>query len=380
MKLFLPAFACMLLIAAAPLNMEAQCSGGQTAFSLTYDTIATGNGNSSRTFSLPKFNPALGTLISIDIKSTVGLRYSYDLENQTAAARLFKTKIVRTDDIYSTALDPSSINEVNQTPYVSTVIGAHQQASFGPTKMNYTITNLVNDGRMVNFMGLGTVDFDYETGTSASVQGPLPWQLNFTAVTDTTHFSVTYNYCSASLLSAGLLYFSANALKGKVALSWQQSAVEPGRLYNVQLSTDGQRYATLATIKEDNIGNYEYAYLNNDASGKRYFRIQEVNALGSIKYSNTRVIASQPENNVASLRIYPTVYTGGNLQVSFPYKADWQLSFYAADGHKTTQQLPANIYRTQLVLPASLSNGVYTAEVMNMKTQQKLVTRLVVQR
>lgn len=379
MKIFLPLLAGMLTIAFVPQRLQAQCSGGATAFTLTFDTVAVGNGNSSQTFSLPKFNPALGTLISVDIMSVVGLQYSYDLENQTSQAKLFKTKIVRTDDIYSTSLDPSSINAVNQTPSVNTTIPAHQQISYGPTKMNYTVTNTVNDGRLVNFMGAGTVDFDYETGTSASVQGPLPWQLNFTSVTDTTRFSVTYNYCTTSLLSAGLLYFSANALKGKVVLNWKQSAVESNRLYNVQVSTDGQRFSTLASIRENNQGDYNYVYLSN-ASAKLYFRIQEVDAAGDMKYSNTRTIVPELQNSTAAVRIYPTVYTGGSLQVSFPYKADWQISFYAADGRKTTQQLPADLYSTQLVLPATLSNGVYTTEVVNIKTQQKLVTRLVVQR
>jgi hypothetical protein len=228
-------------------------------------------------------------------------------------------------------------------------------------------------------MGAGTVDFDYETGTSASVQGPRPWQLNFTAVADTTHFSVTYNYCTTSLLSSGLLYFSATAAKGKVALSWQQSAVEANRLYNLQVSKDGQRYSTLASIRENNLGSYNYVYLNN-ASGKLYFRIQEVNVSGDTKYSNTRVIVPEQQNDATGVRIYPTVYNGGNLQVSFPYKADWQISFYAADGRKTSQQLPSSLYNTQLVLPASLPNGIYTVEVIDTKTQQKLVTRLVVQR
>lgn len=379
MKYLLPALACLMAVAVLPHRLNAQCSGGATAFTLRYDTVATGNGNSSQHFSLPKFNPALGTLISVDIASVVSLEYSYDLENQTSQTKLFKTKIVRTDDIYSTALDPSAINAVNQTPSVNTNIAAHQQISYGPTRMNYTVTNTVNDGRLVNFMGAGTVNFDYETGTSASVQGPLPWQLNFTAVTDTTRFSVTYNYCSTSLLSSGLLYFSATALKGKVALNWRQSSIDANRLYNVQVSTDGQRFNSLASIKENNLGNYEYVYLGN-AAATRYFRIQEVNVSGEPKYSNTRIITPEQQDDAAAVRIYPTVYTGGNLQVSFPYKADWQISFYAADGRKTTQQLPANLYRTQLVLPATLSNGVYTAEVMNTKNQQKLVTRLVVQR
>jgi hypothetical protein len=379
MKLFLHAFACLLAVAIAPVDIVAQCSAGSTAFSMRYDTTVTGNGNSSRNFTMPKFDPSLGTLISVDLKSVVGLEYSYDLENQTAQTRPFKTKIVRTDDVYSTALDPSSINAVNQTPYVTTTIASHHQVSIGPSKMGYIVTNTVNDGRLVNFMGAGTVDFDYETGTSASVQGPLPWQLNFTSVKDTTNFSITYNYCSTSLLSAGLLYFSATPLKGKVALTWRQSVPEANRLYNLQMSTDGLQYSTLAAIKEDNSGNYNYTYLNN-VSGKLYFRVQQVDASGSMKYSNTRIVAPEQQDNTARVRIYPTVYTGGSLLVSLPYNADWQISFYAADGRKITEQLPSNIYSAQLVLPSTLNNGVYTAEVINTKTRQKMVTRLIIQR
>ena len=63
MKIFLPLLAGMLTIAFVPQRLQAQCSGGATAFTLTFDTVAVGNGNSSQTFSLPKFNPALGTLI-----------------------------------------------------------------------------------------------------------------------------------------------------------------------------------------------------------------------------------------------------------------------------------------------------------------------------
>lgn len=378
MKKLLPAFVCLLFIVYLTGHLQAQCAAGASPFNISYDTLVTGNGNSSRTFSFPKFNPALGTLISIDIQSVVGLEYSYDLENQTAQTKVFKTKIVRTDDVYSTALDPSSIDAVNQTPQVSALIPAHTQLSYGPSKMSYSLGTTITDGRLINFMGAGTVDFDYETGTSASVQGPLPWQLNFTAVSDTTHFSLTYNYCTASLLSTDLLFFSATQLKGKVDLAWRQATVETGRIYHLQLSTDGQKYTSIANIAEDNIGNYHYTYLNN-TSQKCYFRIEEINVSGVVKYSNIRVIMPGLASG-AGIRIYPSLYTGGSLQVNMPYRADWEISCYSADGRRIIHSLQKDVYATQLELPAAISNGIYTAEVTNAATRQRMLTRIIVRR
>jgi hypothetical protein len=378
MKQIVHALAVLLLTNALPAAVNAQCAGGSAAYTLSYDTMTIGNGNASRTFSFPKFNPSLGTLISIDIHSNVGLEYSYDLENQTAVAKLLKTKIVRTDDVYSIALDPFSISGVNQTPQVSSLIPAHQLVSFGPAKMSYAINNNINDGRMVNFMGVGTVDFDYETSTSASVQGPLPWQLTFTSVSDTTRFGITYNYCSTSLLSSDLLYFNARLLKGQVALTWRQSAGEPGRIYEVQMSTNLQQFTTIGSVTENPTGQYSYTWLSN-SSRKLYFRIQEKNANGTASHSAIRMVeAAQAEK--ALVKIYPTIYTGGTLNISLPFKANWQVNFLSVDGRRISQTLPADAYTAAIALPPAVSNGIYAVEVINTKSQEKLLTRIVVQR
>jgi len=355
-----------------------QCAGGSPASTLTYDTIVLGNGNSNNSFSFPKFDPALGTLMSADLQSVVGLTYSYDLENQTSLNQVFKTKIIRTDDIFSSALDPSSVSALNQTPYASYIILSHQQLHYGPANMHYTVSNSVSDGRLVNFMGAGNVDFDYETGTSASVQGPLPWQLNFTSVVDTTHFSVTYRYCSASVLSADLLFFSATALKDKVSLNWRQAVTASNRVYTLQVSTDGQIFTEVASIKENASGAYAYTYLTSSVK-RLYFRIEQRNPSGELKYSNIRIVEPM-QTAKPVVKVFPTLYTGGNLTVSFPVKASWQINVYSAEGRKITGSREKDVYSAQLVLPPLLINGFYTVEVINTQTQERQLAKIVIQR
>ncbi|HMC84819.1 MAG TPA: choice-of-anchor E domain-containing protein [Chitinophagaceae bacterium] len=377
MKSFLPWLG-ILISVVYPVHLFSQCAGGLSPSTITFDTIVYGNGNSSRDFSFPKFDPSLGTLISADLKSVVGLQYSYNLQNQTAFDKIFKTKIVRTDDITSNALDPSSVDAVNQTPYVPSFILSQQVLNYGPANMNYIMSNSVTDGRLINFMGVGSVDFDYETGTSASVQGPLPWQLNFTSVTDTTHFSITYRFCNASILSSDLLYFSVTPLKDKILLNWQQANIEENRMYSVQISASGDNFATVAAIKENNTGLYNYTWLSN-SNKKIYFRIEEKNASGEIKYSNIREAVSS-QNNQPGIRIFPTLYTGGNLQVSLPGKGEWRIRLYSSDGRNVSESRQTDVYTAQVEMPAELNNGIYTAEIVNIQTQQRQVTRIIVQR
>jgi len=316
-------------------------------------------------------------MLSADLKSLLNTYYCYTLQNQHSASHSYKVKILWSDDVNSTALDPSSISVTHSTAFLTTpILAPGQTFSYGPNSLNYTITNSVTDARLVNFMGAGTVDFDYDAGTSANVVGTPPFGLNFSTAIDTTVFSVTYQYCAASLLSSNLLFFSATPSKGRVLLNWRQMNIENGRTYNVQVSTDSRVFKNVASIGENNAGAYAYTYLNNER-GRLYFRVEQKNVSGEIKYSNIRI--TDPEQ-AAKVQIYPTLYTGGNLQVNFPYKADWQINIYSAEGKRMAESRETDGYNTQISLPAMLSNGTYTAEVIDIHTQQKQFTRFIVRR
>ena len=378
MKLLFQFLAGILLLCTIPHQLFSQCAGGAAISTITYDTLTIGNGSNSSTFSFPKFDPALGTLMSADLKSVVGVAYNYTLENQGLVNRTYKIKIQRTDDISSTALDPFTVSALNQTPYVITpVLAPSQKFNSGPKYLNYTVANSVSDGRVVNFMGVGNVDFDYEGGTSASVIGIAPFGLNFVSVTDTIHFSITYRYCPASVLSANLLFFTATPQTGKVLLNWRQMNPEANRQYDVQVSIDGRNYTNVALVAENTAGTYSYTYLNN-AAVKLYFRIQQKNVSGEIKYSNIQMIDPALVKN--SVRVYPTLFTGGSIKFDFPERGDWRVSLYGLDGKKMTESRQTDVYNAQIELPAVVSNGVYSAEIINMKTQQKQFTRIVVHR
>jgi len=152
--------------------------------------------------------------------------------------------------------------------------------------------------------------------------------------------------------------------------------IENGRTYNVQVSTDGRVFKNVVSLGENNAGAYAYTYLNNER-GRLYFRVEQKNVSGEIKYSNIRI--TDPEQ-AAKVQIYPTLYTGGNLQVNFPYKANWQVNLYSAEGKRMAESREMDAYNTQISLPAMLSNGTYTAEVIDIHTQQKQFTRIIVRR
>ncbi len=368
----------ILLSVVFPFELFSQCSGSQPALTVSYDTVLYGVGNNSYAISFPKFNPALGTLLSADITSGAAVKFGFVAVNTSFLTQSLKVRISREDDISSSALT-NDISALTQSAQISKIVSGAAFYSYGPAYMNHTTTTSVTNGDLINFEGVGNVDFDYETQMTVTLTGSLAFNLSFTAVQDTTHFNVTYRYCPASLLSSDLLFFTAiRQTDNKVLLNWRQATVDADRVYSVQVSTDGQIFSPLADIKENAAGAYDYTYFNG-SSKKLYFRIAEKNASGEIKYSNIRVIEFNDGTN-NSVSIFPTLYTGGALQVSFPQRGNWQVIMYSADGRRVSESHETNVYNAQLELPSMLGNGIYTAEVINMQTQQRQSTRIIVKR
>lgn len=350
------------------------CSGGSSPITMTYDTVAYGNGNASRTFTFPKFDPSLGTLVSVDIASNMGLSYSYVLQNQTASSNLFRIRIVRTDDITSTYLDPESINNLRQTPYYNATIAAGDFLNYGPGYLQYGLTYTVDDGRLTNYLGVGSVYFDYETGTSATVSGPLPWQLNFTSVVDTTNFSITYNYCPTVFLSAPLTGFTVNRQKDQqVHLSWQQPVENAARKYVVEASTDARIYQPIKTIAANNNGSYQFKY-HETRNQLLFYRVRQVEVNGVNRISPIRTIeALTPEQMV---QVNSPVSTASNIVFSVNEIADWQVLLYNSNTKMVANMQYNNTNRLQLA--AGQPAGLYYAKLVNLKTKQVYTQKILI--
>ncbi|MEO5684726.1 MAG: choice-of-anchor E domain-containing protein [Chitinophagaceae bacterium] len=373
----------MLLIILLPPHLFSQCAGGLGPYTVKYDTTLYGTGAANYAISFPKFNIPMGTLLSANVKSLINLGYSYVIKNESGSSQTYNIKITRSDDISSTAIDPMSINGFKQTPYAPFILAPAQTVSYGPAQLGYSVNDSITtiDPNLNNFQGVGTVDFDYQTNTSLVAKLPLTG-LNFTSITifDTVHFSISYLYCLPSVLSKDALVFTAiPQAKNNVLLNWRQSVVEAGRKYGVQVSTDGNNFTSIATTTENNTGIYNYTYLNNNSAKKLFFRIQEKDNSGEIKYSVIRLVIFNGDGNSGGA-IYPTLYNGGDLHVNFPEKSDWQITIYAADGRKVVQNRQSNTAVASLQIPGLAVNGLYVVETFNIHSQQKQLTRIIVQR
>ena len=87
---------------------RAQCGG--TLQSISFDTLIVGTGNNPHVFTLPQFNPSIGTLSSVKINSTISLNYGFTLKNVELMQRDFSVAVGRYDHYTSTALSTPYTN------------------------------------------------------------------------------------------------------------------------------------------------------------------------------------------------------------------------------------------------------------------------------
>ena len=149
-------------------------------------------------------------------------------------------------------------------------------------------------------------------------------------------------------------------------------------MYEVQAGTDGITFQNLFNVAENATGIYDYHYVNGPAK-KVLFRIQQKSLSGEIRYSNIRVVDFSNEP-VSTVQVYPTLYTGGQIRVSFSEQDNWQVNIYAADGRKVLEKRLGNAGYTSFAPGEKWANGFYLVETMDSHAQHRQLTRIVIQR
>jgi hypothetical protein len=370
----------ILLVCSSCIKLHAQCPGGFGPITITYDTFGIGTGNDSYFFSLPKFDPSSGTLMEVTITSHVQVNYIYSIGNTRITSAVYRTRISRTDDIASTALDPATISAANQTALLTTIVPGNTIVQIGPSVMNYSVSDIVNDGRVVNFMGVGNVDFAYDNTSFVAFSGPSGSNVDFTQLNDTLHFSVAYTYCTASALHVNPFNFNAvKRTETSCQLSWQQSEEEQNRRYTIQLSRDGKEFTDLTEMAASHAGNYNYLYnYQNGAYRQLFFRLkQDGYDNTAIVYSDIRIINTE-NRDVTAMHVYPTNPTN-KFELLFNKPGDRKITLYSMTG----QAVWSNTYRqtaaVSIQIPAGLQKGMYIVAAVNLNTNLAEVSKIVVQ-
>ena len=376
---------CMVLI--IPVGAKAQCTPA-TSLSITRDTVFTGTGNDYFNPLIPQFDPSLGDLSAVVVKSTVSIGYGFQVENAGSIAKTINIGIARNDYIGNSALPNSYLANSIQKNYGPYTLAASNgipnsgpdYTTQGPFSFlsNYTV---INDSIVTGVspsLGDGTMSFDYYPTTYSIVPSGLTYTFN---ANDTMHFSVTYYYCSATVLAMGITDFTA-ILEGNtiVQLAWTVSDEISGGTYEIEKSTDGVHFtdiASLPTAPGAGDSHYSYPYAVGKQSGALYFRLKVLGPKENISYSEIRKVDL---GNGASggLYLYPNP-SGEFLNVIFNQPGgNWQVDIMAVSGALVQRNYYLNSNTVHIDFQHPLAAGVYFLRATDQQTRDSRISSFVV--
>ncbi|THU41413.1 T9SS type A sorting domain-containing protein [Niastella caeni] len=372
-------------------NSQAQCANQLTT--LSYDTTVNALGNSLYNFTFPQFNPTLGTLTEVKINSKVTLVYNFSLENgELNPVNNYRVKVFRDDEISSTSLLSPLTNSYQRQYGFYALAGSDGIPDSGPDftqqgplyvmnqqNINYTLSNTAD------FFGSGTVMFDYTTSTYSAAQGSINNNL-FGSAQDAVNFIITYTYCPQIVLAADIRSFTANKLNdATIDIKWITQNEKNNQSYELQKSTDGKSFGSIAQFaakaSSTQTGSYSYSYTvqPTDNSKTLLFRIKQIEADGSARYSAVHAVRVTSKTNEQP-KIYPNpAKTATNLIFSNTKRNNWQVSVYSVNGLLLKRYYFNNALTGKINTANDLEKGVYMVRSVNKTTQEEFVQQLIVQ-
>ena len=368
--------ACFILLSIA--SSLAQCG---TLQSVTYDTTVAGTGNNTHVFTLSKFDPSVGTLMSAKINSVISVNYGFTLKNVEDVHRDFSVAVGRYDNFSSAALSTPYTNSMN-IPLGSFPLDPGNSVSEVPSNI---LSRFVQTDSLVynmaNFLGSGTIDYNYTPITYTNLTGSNVYYYSATA-SDTIRFSITYFYCTASVLPISIInFFAKKEDQETIQLSWKTLNELAGRTYEIEKSEDGNTFSVLASelsVTEGDDADYLYNYtINKSDNNKIFFRIKMINSSDVISYSDIREV--DLDNNTGNISLYPNP-SSDFINVSFnqPQTSNWDINIYSSNGILIQNNYASNVNSFRIPFQHKLASGSYIMQIVNKRTQQNYAKRFTI--
>ena len=357
----------------------AQCTNNLGA--KTYDTTLTNNGYANYSLSFPQWSPDSGQLVSVKISANVTNTYGFILRNVNTVPANYDLFIGQEDQFTLASSAPyTSINPLHVGTYSLTPGQSEIDAPF-PFLTNQLASDSIT-GNTAPFLGSGTVNVNYLSFTYTNLVAYNNASYYFSnSVNSTTQFSLQYLYCKAGIvLAANLTRWSATLTAPlTIQLDWSTVNETAGREYDLQRSSDGHSFTTIATTPatgDATAADYNYTdHLPYGSTGDLYYRLQ-IRDKDEYSWSPVRQIDLGAAEK--TLRIYPNPVTDHIDIATGTAASDWNVEIFSTSGSLVQREtlLMSNI----LHVPFNnrLSAGTYFVRLTNLRGQKTLVSSFVV--
>lgn len=370
-----------------PAQSQCLCTGGITPSAITQTQTLSGSLPFTTVLQFDKFDPSIGSLNCVNIGGTVTTTVNMDLVNRDSTSRityaLTYTRVtslsgpsgLSTSKNASRDYGPFDLGQATVDPDTSVHIGP--DVIFNNTILNKTIAGSAQyqgaPGTKVNITY-------FNNGSFLMTQGNDNYGLDVAAAS-LVSVTLTYFYCPNAVLAKGLSAFSLSREGQNVALGWKSDNEVAGNLYTVEMSHNGKDFSSVMQQTSTATGSVAYNYTYQASaheSGKLYFRIKKVDALGHVTYSDVHTV-SFTENGSLATTVFPNP-AGRNVQVQFESLQTGTLDLDLVNTMGQILQHQSVEVNKAAGLPvqfrSQLSKGMYWLRVANRQTGERSMTRV----
>jgi len=181
---------------------------------------------------------------------------------------------------------------------------------------------------------------------------------------------------NTSVLPVRFTGFNAKTLDSKVSLNWSVAENESGRQFEVEKSTDGKNFHTVALVFATmGKGTEAYEFLDKKPEAKAWYRIKSIDNANRVIYTHTIAVANLDENTrTLSLNQNPVEsylvfqYQSGEITTA-------NINIYNASGalmHTQKTNLTKDANSVAINLDGKISAGLYVLEVKTQHDQKSV--------
>lgn len=377
-----------------PPSVQAQClcADGSAATTTEHVVSTTFSSNNTTILSMPKFDPAVGTLVCVNAKVFLTSVLRMRLENDEEFPIDYVVKYVRTDTFSGPGINPPVTGGANKNYGPYSLDGTDWVPFSGPDYIFIgpdTIYNMklyeTTTSDVVDYLGTGTVDFAYKSVVNTFAIGSDVYALSVSSQ-NSVQFRVTYSYCNLSVLPLKFLGFNAVLKDRDVLLEWTATNEKNSNSYEIQVSVNGAPFEAIGTMPSrpsaGTASKYNFKYSpDKPVNGTLRFRIVQSDG-SQLKYSDIRTV--QIDRGLsAGLRLYPNpVVRNLNLEFDQPLNGEFTVDITSMTGQRVFTRKANAVHNTsiQLLINNPPPPGIYLVRATEIATGKTYSSRLLFRR